>query len=139
MGGVGEQPDYRTGYRSDPGRIKLRRWAAWAITQGLCIWGAIAAYKGMNSDGYHAGAWAWIVSGPLIGIPLLWGWALVSGARAYAGYRRWLSLPIPPPSIPKCDMCGSNPVSWNTRTSEWLDTCRECRNPDYFDNDHTVG
>jgi hypothetical protein len=138
MGGGGEGSAYQTGYRSDPGRIKQRWWVLWAITQVLCIWGAVAAYAGMNSDSYHAGAWAWIACGPLVGIPLLWGWALLSGARAYADYQRWLSLPIPPPSIPKCDICGKNSASWNTRTNEWMDTCRDCRNTEYFDNDHTI-
>lgn len=123
---------------SDPGRIRAWQWVLWAVIQVACIWGAIAAYGSMNQGGYHAGRWALIVSVPLVVLPLIYGWSLVEGARAYAKYQRRIPVVHPIP-IPPCDICGANACSWNTRLGEWAETCRKCRNPDYFDNPYMIG
>lgn len=86
---------------SDPGRIRAWQWVVWAVAQFFCTWGAIAAYRSMNQGDYHAGHWALTVSVPLVSVPLIYGWSLASGARAYARYQRRIPVVQPIP-IPPC-------------------------------------
>jgi hypothetical protein len=123
----------------DPGRIKAWQWGTWVVVQVAGIWGAVAAYGSMNHGGYHAGHWAWIVSGPLVVLPLLYGWSLVQGALAHAAFASRQRQMIRPTSAPMCELCHARPRSWNTRLQAWADTCSSCRGPNYFDNDNMVG
>jgi hypothetical protein len=124
--------------RDTPRPVKARRWLAFVVVLVACVWGAIAMYRGMNSDGYRAGNWALVFCVPLAGIPLLYGVQLIVETRSYARFRREQPEYVGP-SLPPCDLCGTRTASWNTRTNEWMDTCGDCRNPDYYDNDHMIG
>jgi hypothetical protein len=125
--------------RDDPRPVKARRWLVFVVVLVGCVCGAVYAYQGMNSDGYRAGNWALVICVPLVGIPLLYGVQLVSETYSYARFRRRAQTAYLAPAVPTCDLCDTRPASWNTRTNEWMDTCRDCRNPDYYDNDHMIG
>lgn len=118
-----------------PKKVKARQWLIFALSQVVCTWLALEIYQGMNSNGYRAGQWAFVLCGPLVALPILYGLGLTIEAVKYARDQKLDYSPC----VPKCDLCETNPASWNTRTGEWMDTCSGCRNPTYFDNENMIG
>lgn len=126
-------------YRDTPRPVTKRQWAIFVVTQIGCVWLAIEAYRDMNSGVHHVGNAALVICIPVVAIPLLYGLGLAQSALAHVRHLRRLRTAYSNPSTPLCDICQTNTPSWNTRTNEWMDTCRECRNPNYYDNDNTIG
>lgn len=119
--------------------VKAHRWVVFAVILAACVCAAVFMYQGMNSDGYRAGNWALVFCVPVVAVPMLYGIGLVGEVLAHRRYlRRWRAAAARPAG-PTCDRCGVRVASWNTRTSQWMDTCGSCRNPDYFDNDNMIG
>jgi hypothetical protein len=136
-----------------PMRNKGFLWVLYTVVQVVFVWVAIEVYKSQNSNGYRAGAWALVICIPIVLVPVVGGLILVYDAimRRWnvSLRRRWhvslgpthhssstYSQPIPPPP---CDICNTNPCSWNARTNTWAETCSSCRNPTYFDNGYMIG
>ncbi|GAA3894595.1 hypothetical protein GCM10023084_54230 [Streptomyces lacrimifluminis] len=126
------------GYNT-PKPVKLRQWVIGVAAQifGAC-W-AVVFYTGSNSDGYQAGNWALVFCVPAAGVPLLYLVGLLQARRDYNRFNKaYAASGYGAPTVPKCEGCRTNPCSWNTQTSEWMDTCAGCRGPEY-DNSHMIG
>lgn len=125
-----------------PPKVRPTQWLTWAVLQAWFTPCGIYAYVDMTSPRYNIGNWALVVAVPCVVLPTLYGAGLVwqqkverprYERKVRERYARASSL------SPTCDICGTNPSSWNTRTSSWMETCSSCRGNKHPDSGYMIG
>ncbi|MFJ9767153.1 hypothetical protein ACIRUY_25360 [Streptomyces erythrochromogenes] len=123
-----------------PEPVRPTQWLAWAALQVWFTPFGIYSYGDMTKPPWNVETgWALGFAAVLIAIPTVYGLALTEQSFARRRYDERVRRNPPGPYVPSCEGCNARPCSWNTRTSEWMDTCSGCRGDQYFDNDHMIG